>query len=219
MMSPFSKRLTVPLITSLTPVAVQGVHVVALRLAHLLEDDLLGGLRRDAAENVGRLGKLDLHVDFRLVAVQLLRFGKRDFRQGIGYLLDDLAHREQLDLTRLVIELRPQVLGRLVVLARGGQHGVLYGRDDDIGLDALFPWPAPRSSVAAGCSSPVFSRASSPSRDDFTSPLPVGLVSPAPTGCGGRDDRRSPQRVLQSPAARPRPVPCPSPRRPRSARR
>src|SRR4030095_6612503 len=42
---------------------VLGEDVLALRLAHLLEDDLLGGLRGDAPEHVGPLRKLDLHVD------------------------------------------------------------------------------------------------------------------------------------------------------------
>ena len=65
------------------PVGVEGVDVVALRLADLLEDDLFRRLGRDAAQYVGRLGELDLHVDFRLVAVQLLRLGERNLRQRI----------------------------------------------------------------------------------------------------------------------------------------
>ena len=38
------------------PLVVLGEDVLALRLAHLLEDDLLGGLRGDAAQHLGRLG-------------------------------------------------------------------------------------------------------------------------------------------------------------------
>src|SRR5262249_59134366 len=37
-----------------------GVDVFALGLAHLLEDDLLGRLRRDPAEDFGRLRELHL---------------------------------------------------------------------------------------------------------------------------------------------------------------
>jgi hypothetical protein len=58
--------------------AVLAVDVLALRLAHLLEDHLLGGLRRDASEILGRPRELDLHVDFRFLAVELLRFVERD---------------------------------------------------------------------------------------------------------------------------------------------
>ena len=56
MMSPFSNRFTVPLTTSTDALAVFGVDVLALGLADLLEDDLLGGLRGDAAEILGRRG-------------------------------------------------------------------------------------------------------------------------------------------------------------------
>ena len=76
MMSPFSKRLTDAADDLADALAVLGVDVLALGLADLLEDHLLGGLRRDAAEVLGRAGELDLHVDFRLVAVELLRFGR-----------------------------------------------------------------------------------------------------------------------------------------------
>ena len=54
--------------------AVFAEDVLALGLAHLLEDHLLGGLRGDAAEHLGGLGKLDFHVHFGFLAVELLRF-------------------------------------------------------------------------------------------------------------------------------------------------
>ena len=54
---------------------VLGEDVLALGLADLLEDDLLGGLRRDAAEHLGRLRELHLVAELDavgdLVAVQL----------------------------------------------------------------------------------------------------------------------------------------------------
>ena len=59
-------------------IVVLGEDVLALGLAHLLEDDLLGGLRGDAPEHVGALRELDLHVDFGFLAVELLRFLERD---------------------------------------------------------------------------------------------------------------------------------------------
>ena len=119
------------------PVAVLGVDVVALGLADLLEDHLLGGLRGDAPEVLGRARELDLHVDFRFLAVELLRFGQRDLVRRIGDFVDDPLHRAELDLPGLGVELRPQRLV-LVALARGRLDGVLHGADDDFRLDALF---------------------------------------------------------------------------------
>ena len=81
--------------------AVLGVDVLALGLAHLLEDHLLGGLRRDAAEIFGRSRELDLHVDFRFVAVELLRFGQRDLVRRIGHFVDDALDGAELDLAGL----------------------------------------------------------------------------------------------------------------------
>jgi hypothetical protein len=49
MMSPLSKRLTVAFTTSPT-LAELAVDLLALRFTHALRDDLLGGLRGDAAE-------------------------------------------------------------------------------------------------------------------------------------------------------------------------
>ena len=75
MMSPFSKRLTVPLTTSPIALVVLGEDVLALGLAHLLEDHLLGGLRGDAAEHFGRLRELHLVAELDavgdVVAVEL----------------------------------------------------------------------------------------------------------------------------------------------------
>ena len=52
------------------------VNLLALGFAHALGDDLLGGLRRDAAELLGFLRELDLHPDFGFVAVELLRLAR-----------------------------------------------------------------------------------------------------------------------------------------------
>ena len=61
------------------PLAELAVNLLALGLAHALGDDLLGGLRRDAAELLGFLRELDFHPDFGFFAVELLRFAERDF--------------------------------------------------------------------------------------------------------------------------------------------
>ena len=101
MMSPFSNRLTDAADDFADALAVLGVDVVALGLADLLEDHLLGGLRGDAAEVLGRARELDLHVDFRFLAVELLRFGQRDLVRRVGHFLDDLLDRAELELAGL----------------------------------------------------------------------------------------------------------------------
>ena len=88
----------------------------ALGLADFLEDHLFGRLRGDAPEHVGALRELDLHVDFSLVAVEILRFLERDLGRRIGDFLDDVLRGEQVDLARFLVEPRFQVLIGLVVL-------------------------------------------------------------------------------------------------------
>ena len=105
-----------------------GEDVLALGLAHLLEDHLLGGLRGDAPEHVGALRELDLHVDFGFLAVELLRLVSEISVAGFVDVGDDVLDGEEVDLARLLVEARLQVLGRLVVLARRRQHGVLDAR-------------------------------------------------------------------------------------------
>ena len=112
--------------------AVLGVDVLALGLADLLEDHLLGGLRRDAAEILGRTREFDLHVDFGFVAVELLGFGERDLGRRVRDLVDDVLDGVELELPGLRVEAGAQVFG-LVALARGGLEGVLDGADDDSG--------------------------------------------------------------------------------------
>ena len=119
------------------PVAVLGVDVVALGLADLLEDDLLGGLRGDAAQILGRTRELDLHVELGFVAVQLLRLGERDLVRRIGHLVNDALDGAEIDLPGLVVEARAQRLV-LVALAGRGLDGVLEGGDDHLRVDALF---------------------------------------------------------------------------------
>ena len=136
MMSPFSKRLTIAADDFADPLAELGVDVLALGLADLLEDDLLGRLRGDAAEILGRARELDLHVDFRLVAVELLRFGERDLGGRVGDVLDDLLDGVQLDLPGLEVEPGAQVLVSCSACAPPPDR-VLQRADDDVRLDAL----------------------------------------------------------------------------------
>jgi hypothetical protein len=82
-------------------VAVLGVDVVALGLADLLEDDLLGGLRGDPAQVLGRARELDLHVDFRFLPVELLRSASEIWFGGSVTSSTMRFHGAELDLPRL----------------------------------------------------------------------------------------------------------------------
>ena len=59
------------------------VNLLALGFAHALGDDLLGRLRRDAAELLGFLRELDFHPDFGFVAVEFLRLAQRDLARRV----------------------------------------------------------------------------------------------------------------------------------------
>ena len=137
-MSPFSNTLRGAADHLSKSLAVLGEDVLALGFAHLLENHLLGRLRGDSPENVGGLGELDLHVHFGFLAVELLRFLQGDLRGGVGHVLDDLFHGEQIDLAGFMVESGPEVLVRAVILPRRRQDRVLDGGDDHIGLDPLF---------------------------------------------------------------------------------
>ena len=106
--------------------------------SHLLEDHLLGGLGGDPAEDIGSFRKLDLHVDFGFVAVQLLCLLEGNLCGWIRHVRDDVLDGEEIDLPGFLVEARLQVFIRLVILARGRQNGVFDGRDDHVGLDTLF---------------------------------------------------------------------------------
>src|SRR5260221_8411713 len=117
---------------------VLGEDVVPLRLPDLLEDDLLRGLGRDAAEDVRGLGELDLLADLGL-GDELLRLFQADLRLGDLHHLHDLLDREDLDLAGLVVEAAAEVFVVLVVLLRRGEDRVLDGGDDDVRGDVLLP--------------------------------------------------------------------------------
>ena len=125
---------------------VLGEDVLALGLAHLLEDHLLGGLRGDAAEHFGRLRKLHLVAELdavgNVVAVERRYISRASSSAisvaGVRHLLDDCLQREQIDLAGLGVEPRLQVLAGLVVLARRGGDRFLDRADHDVRLDAFF---------------------------------------------------------------------------------
>ena len=146
MMSPFSNRLIGAVDDLADALVVFGEDVLALGFADLLEDHLLGRLRGDAAEHLGRLRELHLVAELDAVgdvvavelAIHLPRLVDRDLGRGVGDVLHDRLEREEIDLAGFHVEARLQVLVGLVVLARRRGDGFFNRADDDIGLDALF---------------------------------------------------------------------------------
>ncbi len=130
------------------------VHHLALGLADPLEDHLLGGLRRDAAEVVGgHVARLDLVLvrgeDLRvelgvLGLAKLAGLGVDDGLLLLGdlgeELLLELGRQDQLEdaeIGGLAVEIDTRVLGRAGALLIGGEQGILERRHQRLGIDAL----------------------------------------------------------------------------------
>ena len=77
-----------------------GVDAFAFGFADLLKDDLLGHLRRDAAQADRGFQELDLLFHLR-VGLDAARFLHRDLADGIRDFFDDFAQRVDVDLTRV----------------------------------------------------------------------------------------------------------------------
>ena len=134
-------------------VAVLLVHHVALGLADALQDHLLGGLRGDPPEVVGRdVALVDLvavfgelgRVDFRFLGfAHLPRLGV-DGRFLVDRLDDQVRLQalgdDQLDhpeVGGLAVHFHARVLGRAGLLLVGGQQRVLERDHQLLGLDSL----------------------------------------------------------------------------------
>jgi hypothetical protein len=141
-------------------VAVLLEHHVALRLADALQDDLLGGLRGDAAEVVGgdvalgdllvelgqarrcdlrglrddHLARLRVDAPLELARGLLLRLVQE-------LVLEVLGQDELLDavLAEVGVEMDAGVLDGARLLLVGRQQGILEGRDQLLLGDALLP--------------------------------------------------------------------------------
>ena len=112
----------------------------AFCLAHFLHDDLLRGLRRDAAER----NRLERHFDvttrlgFRrdvegVLEAQLL-VRELEFGRVVG---KDLPALERVVVTRLAVDRNAHVDFFAVLLARGGRERGFECLEDDVLLDAL----------------------------------------------------------------------------------
>ena len=119
-------------------VGIFAVNGFALGFADLLKDDLLGGLRGDAAQRVGRLRQSAPRDPISACRVDPLRFGERHFERGIGHRSRPRFSRHRASARRIVVEIGFIVLDGAEMFARRDQHGVLDGIENDLGVDALF---------------------------------------------------------------------------------
>ena len=114
---------------------------VALGFADLLEDDLLGHLGGDAAEDVGGLVVADFAADFDL-GRQRPRLFQSDLVERVFDLvlaLDDGLEDIGADFARILVEFGTHVFLGLVVLAGCQRDRILHRGDHDLRIDALIP--------------------------------------------------------------------------------
>ena len=109
---------------------------IALGFAHFLQNHLLGRLRRNPPQHVGRLGRYNLCPDFRR-RILFLRLCQADLFFRVGHFLDNHMHRVHVHLACFLVELRAQILFRLVILPRRHHHGVFNRRHYHFRLDVL----------------------------------------------------------------------------------
>ena len=112
------------------------ILALALGVADLLEDDLLGGLGGDAAE-LDRRQRVDDEVADRGVLLQLLRALQVDLLEMILGLLDHFEHAPQAKVAGVRVELGADVVLGAVAGAGGALDGVLHRLDDDALVDQL----------------------------------------------------------------------------------
>ena len=110
---------------------------VAFGFAHFLQNNLLGGLRGDTSEHVGRLGGDDFRADFYF-GIFFLGVSETDFLVGIRDLVNNCVDGKNVHLAGFLIEFGAQIFFRLVIFSRGHNHGVFNSRDDHFRLNVLF---------------------------------------------------------------------------------
>ena len=159
MLLPRSKRRTMPVMISPRAIFVLVEDVLALGVAHALDDHLLGGLRGDAAEAVASLrdlqeipelfvllarfvgvfleiedlkAQLFAEVRFQAVALGVLL---RDLTLRIAHVLDDRHVLEQIDLTDRLIVARLELTIRPERTLGSRQDRLLHRLDQNLRVD------------------------------------------------------------------------------------
>jgi len=113
------------------------ILALALGIADLLEDDLLGGLGGDAAK-LDRRQRIDDEVADAGVLLELLSALQIDLLEVIFGFLDDFEHAPQAKVAGFAVELGADVILGAVAGAGGALDGVLHRLNDDALVDQLF---------------------------------------------------------------------------------
>ena len=142
------------------------ILALALGVADLLEDDLLGGLGGDPAE-LDRRQRVDDEVADARALLELLRALDVDLLEMILGLLDDFEHAPQAKVAGLGVELGADVVLGAIAGAGGALDRVLHRLDDDALVDQLL------------------------ARDGVGDREQLGLVGADGSGCGGHVDYSS----------------------------
>jgi hypothetical protein len=111
--------------------------VLALGLAHLLQDHLLGRLRRNAAQrsrSASESGSASRSPRWR----RTWRSARLISRFSGSVTGSATVFTRRSDVAGLLVEVGDQILLGPELLARGHEHGVLDGVEDDLRVDALF---------------------------------------------------------------------------------
>ena len=134
---PYSTRLTMPLTISLDAILVFVVLTVALGLAHLLHDHLLGRLRGDAAvfERRQRVGDGVADLRGRMAPARIF---EADLERRIFDCVDHQHVARQMQFAAFRIDLRAHFGLAAVARARRLGDRVLHGAEHDLAIDRLF---------------------------------------------------------------------------------
>jgi len=133
---------------------------LALRIANLLKDHLLGGLGGDAPE-LDRRQRVNDEVADAGALFELLRALQIDLLEMILGLLDHFEHTPQAQVAGLAVELGADIVLGAVAGAGGALDRVFHRLDDDALVDQLF------------------------ARDGVGDGEQLGLVGADGSGCGG----------------------------------
>ena len=133
-----SKRCTMPETTSPLAILELVENLFALGVANMLDEVLLGRLRRDAAHRRGIQLDQNFVADFRFGIVFRARLRDVGLGRRVGDLLDDGLDLEQLDFADLGIEARLDIAVGPERAPRRRMHHLLDRVDDDRLVDAFF---------------------------------------------------------------------------------
>ena len=130
------------------------VNRIAFGFAHLLENNLLRELRRDAAQDSFRnLRNQQSSAGFR-ARVELARLFHGHLQIRVFDLLgtfNDRLHRIGIDLAGVFVENRAQIFLRLVILSRRDHDRIFNRADHDARIDAFFPADAFDDVIKLAC--------------------------------------------------------------------